>query len=286
MSTFMAFKVVIPARYASTRLPASPCSILAASRWSCASPSVALVGCRRNLGGHRSPGSPGRGRGHGLRVLMTRPIIRRVPTAWPRWSRLRGWSDDTDHRQCAGRRAADRPGADRPDGAQLAESGADIATVAHPIADAADFFNPNVVKVVPRPVATRSIFRARRFPMRATILPARRRRNLPTAFPAYRHVGLYAYRAQLPEGLRGLAPAPLEDSRRSSSCAPCGTAYRISVAISIGCRRRASIRPKMRSANAGMVRGKLSANCLTVGCNLRVSFSVFRKGTAVTESSV
>ena len=33
---------------------------------------------------------------------------------------------------------------------QLAASGADIATVAHPIVDAADFFNPNVVKVVCR----------------------------------------------------------------------------------------------------------------------------------------
>ena len=41
---------------------------------------------------------------------------------------------------------------------QLATSGAAIATVAHPIVDSADFFNPNVVKVVCRGMAMRFIF--------------------------------------------------------------------------------------------------------------------------------
>jgi hypothetical protein len=84
---------------------------------------------------------------------------------------------------------------------QLAVSGADIATVAHPIADAADFFNPNVVKVVCRADGDAAYF------SRAPIPYARDHfaregggETLPAGFPAYRTCRPLCLSGQLFEG--------------------------------------------------------------------------------------
>ena len=68
-----------------------------------------------------------------------------------------------------------------------------IATACHPLADAAEFFSPNVVKVVCDERGWALYF------SRAPIPFARddfrcSTRTLPSALPAYRHIGLYAYR--------------------------------------------------------------------------------------------
>jgi 3-deoxy-manno-octulosonate cytidylyltransferase (CMP-KDO synthetase) len=69
-----------------------------------------------------------------------------------------------------------------------------IATACHPLSDAAEFFSPNIVKVVCDRRGSALYF------SRAPIPFARddfrcSTRSLPDNFPAYRHIGLYAYRA-------------------------------------------------------------------------------------------
>ncbi len=90
---------------------------------------------------------------------------------------------------------------------------ASIATAAHPIHDAPTFFNPNVVKVV---VDQRGF--ARYF-SRAPIPYARdafalEQSVLPSAFKARRHIGLYAYRVSY---LRQYAKLPQSDIERFES---------------------------------------------------------------------
>lgn len=82
-----------------------------------------------------------------------------------------------------------------------------MATAAHPIADHADFVNPNVVKVVADAQGRALYF------SRAPIPWARdayAHGGAPSPIGALRHIGLYAYRAGFLATFARLAPAPLE----------------------------------------------------------------------------
>lgn len=70
----------------------------------------------------------------------------------------------------------------------------EIATAAHPISDAAEFFDPNVVKVVTDNAGRALYFSRAPIPWSRDAF-ASGRDTLPAGLPALRHVGLYAYRA-------------------------------------------------------------------------------------------
>ncbi len=94
--------------------------------------------------------------------------------------------------------------------ASLLASGAPMATLATPFRRAADFANPNQVKVVLAPVARRALFFSR-----SPIPFARERGGLVddawvAANPCYKHLGLYGYRADLLEKFAKLPPGRLE----------------------------------------------------------------------------
>ena len=144
----------------------------------------------------------------------------------------RGWSGDTIVVNVQGDEPLIEPEIILRTARQLAASGADIATVAHPIADAADFFNPNVVKVVCRADGDAAYF------SRAPIPYARdhfARENggetLPADLPAYRHVGLYAYRASFLKAYAGLTAAPTEQFESLEQLRALWHGYRISVLL-------------------------------------------------------
>lgn len=84
-----------------------------------------------------------------------------------------------------------------------------IATAAHPLADAAEFFSPNVVKVVTDANGRALLFSRAPIPWSRDAF-ARARDALPPGLPALRHVGLYAYRAGFLRRYPQLAPAPIE----------------------------------------------------------------------------
>ncbi len=228
-----AFKVVIPARFASSRLPGKPLLDLGGK------PMVVRVGERARLSGageiwvatdHAEVRAACEA--HGFAALMTRSDH---PTGTDRLAEVvaqRGWANDTIVVNVQGDEPLIEPDVIVHTARQLAISGADIATVAHPIADPADFFNPNVVKVVCRADGDAAYF------SRAPIPYARDHfaregggASLPAAFPAYRHVGLYAYRASFLKAYAGLSVAPTESFEALEQLRALWHGYRISVAL-------------------------------------------------------
>jgi 3-deoxy-manno-octulosonate cytidylyltransferase (CMP-KDO synthetase) len=85
-----------------------------------------------------------------------------------------------------------------------------MATAAHPLADAAEFFNPNVVKVVTDASGRALLFSRAPIPWARDAFAAARDR-LPAGLPAWRHVGLYAYRAGFLRRFPALPRAPIEE---------------------------------------------------------------------------
>jgi 3-deoxy-manno-octulosonate cytidylyltransferase (CMP-KDO synthetase) len=84
-----------------------------------------------------------------------------------------------------------------------------IATACHPLHDAAEFFSPNVVKVVTDANGRALYFSRAPIPWSRDAFAAARDR-LPPGLPARRHVGLYAYRAGFLRRFPQLPPAALE----------------------------------------------------------------------------
>ena len=84
-----------------------------------------------------------------------------------------------------------------------------IATAAHRLTDAAEFFSPNVVKVVTDVSGTATLFSRAPIPWSRDAF-AVTRGTLPDSLPALRHVGLYAYRVDFLQRYPTLAPAALE----------------------------------------------------------------------------
>ena len=228
-----AFKIVIPARYASTRLPAKPLLDLGGK------PMVVRVVERARQAGAEEvwvatdhPEVHAACTAHEVAALMTRSDH---PTGTDRLAEVvaqRGWSKDTIVVNVQGDEPLIDPAMIVQTARQLAASGADIATVAHPIHDPADFFNPNVVKVVCRADGDAAYF------SRAPIPYARDHfaregggGSLPPDFPAYRHVGLYAYRAGFLQAYAGLTAAPTENFEALEQLRALWHGYRISVAL-------------------------------------------------------
>jgi len=77
--------------------------------------------------------------------------------------------------------------------ALVADPQCDIATAAHQIADASEFFDPNVVKLVTDSRSRALLFSRAPIPWSREAF-ALDRSELPAHLPALRHVGLYAYR--------------------------------------------------------------------------------------------
>ena len=84
-----------------------------------------------------------------------------------------------------------------------------IATACHPLHDSAEFFSPNVVKVVTDANGRALYFSRAPIPWSRDAFAAARDR-LPPGLPARRHVGLYAYRAGFLRRFPQLPPAALE----------------------------------------------------------------------------
>ena len=84
-----------------------------------------------------------------------------------------------------------------------------IATAAHAITSAADFFNPNVVKVVCDAAGHARYFSRAPIPYARDAF-ARTQAQLPAGFAPLRHIGLYAYRAAFLHRYAALTPAPAE----------------------------------------------------------------------------
>ena len=110
---------------------------------------------------------------------------------------------------------------------------APIATLAHPLHDAADLVNPNVVKVVLDRAGYALYFSRAPIPYARDAFAAGIR-SVPRGLPVYRHLGLYAYRASFLRDFQRLAPAAIERFEALEQLRALAYGYRISVALTRG----------------------------------------------------
>ncbi len=199
--------LLIPARMASTRLPAKPLAdiggipmIVRVWRQAKAAglgPVVVAAGEAEIVAAIENAGG---------QAVLTDPDL---PSGSDRiWAALRMLDPDAKHDVVVNLQG-DLPALD-PDQLRtvvqaLKQSGADIATLAAPIDNDADKANPAVVKAVVAWDASGQLGRALYF-TRATA---------PTGDgPLFHHVGLYAYRREALESFVALPPSPLERSEK------------------------------------------------------------------------
>lgn len=224
------FHVVIPARFASTRLPGKPLLDLAGKPMVVrVAEAAARSGAQSVLVATDHDGVAAAVRAHGFAVALTRPDHPSGTDRLAEVAEQQGWSGDTLVVNVQGDEPLIDPALVALTAARLAESGADIATVAHPITSAEDFFNPNVVKVVCRTDGDALYFSRAPIPYARDAF-AVSRDALPAGLPALRHVGLYAYRASFLQAYAGLAASPLEQFEALEQLRALWHGYRIAVA--------------------------------------------------------
>src|SRR5258706_3756134 len=231
----MKFTVLIPARYASTRLPGKPLADIAGK------PMVVRVWERAQARGATRvvvPTDDVRVRdaviAHGVAACMTRGDHAPGTDGLAEAAQQLGSADD----EIVGNVQGDEPlldgGLIRSMAALLeARRDAAVATACHPIDDAAEAFNPNVVKVVLDAAGYALYF------SRATIPWARdafheNSKALPPDLPLYRHYGLYAYRVSFLRAFPSLSPAPIERFEALEQLRALWHGYRIAVEITHG----------------------------------------------------
>ncbi|MDR0563862.1 MAG: 3-deoxy-manno-octulosonate cytidylyltransferase [Azoarcus sp.] len=205
------FRVVIPARYASTRLPAKPLADIAGR------PMVLRVLDRARASGAAEiwaavdhPDVLDAVKADGGKALMTRA---QHPSGTDRIAEVvtaLGWKDDDIVVNVQGDEPMIDPGLVASVAAALAsDPGAAIATAAHPLTNADEIFNPNIVKVVCDAHGRALYFSRAPIPW-ARDEWANGKHCLPTGLPIWRHVGLYAYRVAFLRRYAALEPAPIE----------------------------------------------------------------------------
>ncbi len=212
------FIAVVPARMASLRLPGKPLADLGGK------PMVVRVAERARASGATevliatdSPEVMAAAARHGVAAVLTRADHPSGTDRLAEVAALMGWPDEQIVVNVQGDEPLIDPELVRQVAAHLdALPDCAIATAAHPIGDAAEVFNPNVVKTVldARGVALyfsrapipwgRAAYQA--WPDVAALVAA------PVAGTVYRHIGLYAYRAGFLRTYPSLSQAPLEQA--------------------------------------------------------------------------
>lgn len=205
------FSVIIPARYASSRLPGKPLLMLAGQpmlahvyQQACASEAkrvviatdderIAEVGVRL-----------------GAQVCMTSSSHASGTDRLQEVVSQLGWYADEIVVNVQGDEPQIPPALINQVAHQLAaEPKAGMATLAEPIRDDATWVNPNAVKVVLNAAGMALYFSRAPLPW-VRDAPPKTHANLPENFPFYRHLGLYAYRVHLLNQFVTWPPAPLE----------------------------------------------------------------------------
>jgi 3-deoxy-manno-octulosonate cytidylyltransferase (CMP-KDO synthetase) len=205
----MSFVVIIPARLASTRLPNKPLADLGGK------PMVVRVAERaRESGAERivvatdHPDILAACAAHGIEACMTRADHPSGTDRIAEVARTLGLPDDAVVVNLQG----DEPLIDPALlSACAARIGRDVpmATCAHPLHEATDAFNPNVVKVVLDKLGRALYFSRATIPWHRDAF-AQSRDTLPTAYVPLRHIGLYAYSNAFLQQYPHLEVSPLE----------------------------------------------------------------------------
>jgi len=204
------FRVVIPARYASSRLPGKPLADIGGK------PMVLRVLERALQAGAESVVIATDDvrvqqavEAAGYQALMTSPEHQSGTERLVEVAETLGWSDDTLVVNVQGDEPLIDPALIREAARQLVlHDDAVMATLAHPIHDHADFINPNVVKVVADEAGYALYFSRAPVPWPRDAFTVHQ--AMPHELGALRHIGLYAYRAGFLRTYASLTSSPHE----------------------------------------------------------------------------
>ena len=237
------FTVIIPARYASSRFPGKPLADI------CGKPMVVHVAERAAKSGAAEvlvatdhPGIAAAVKQHGFNAVMTRSDHASGTDRVAEVSKQRGYPGHHLVVNIQGDEPLIAPELIREVARNLLDHPeAEVSTACHPIQDAADIVNPNVVKVVldrkgyalyfsraPIPFArdafTRSYDSARNtYAGGITVIP--------DGLPVFRHIGIYGYRAGFLKRYSKLDPSPLEQFEALEQLRVLWHGFKISVAL-------------------------------------------------------
>lgn len=228
----MNFSVVIPARYASTRLPGKPLMDIGGR------PMVVHVAERaREAGAEHVIVATDDTRvrdavaSHGHTAVMTRADHATGTDRIAEVAATRDWSDDAIVVNVQGDEPRVPPRLIRAVAQQLADhSVAAVATACHPIHDANEMFDPNAVKVVLDHDGYALYFSRAPIPWARDAF-ALGRAQLPDDLPVYRHLGLYAYRCGFLRRYARLQPSAIERFESLEQLRVLWHGLRIAVAI-------------------------------------------------------
>ena len=207
------FIVAIPARYGSTRLPAKPLREIAgvpmvvrvAQRALQAGASQVVVAVDDQRIADALAGQAG------VDICMTRSDHASGSDRLAECATHYGWADDAIVVNLQGDEPFAPAAGIRAVAEALAGDNAPMATLATPIIDAEELFDPNVVKLV-RGVNGRALYFSRAPLPWARDSFAANRHTLPSGSPFLRHIGIYAYRAEFLARYANLPRTPLEQT--------------------------------------------------------------------------
>lgn len=225
------FKVVIPARLGSTRLPRKVLRPLAGKplvQWvweaarACGAGEVVIAADNEEvLAACRAFGADAR---------LTDPGHQSGTDRIDEIARAAGWSDDTLVVNLQGDEPLMQPQLVREAAELLAgDSAADIATLCHPLHTREDWLNPNFVKVVKDTRDYALYFSRAPIPWKREGTAAES--PLPEGL-AFRHIGLYAYRVGALRRFSALPPADLETCEMLEQLRALSHGLRIKVGVS------------------------------------------------------
>lgn len=206
------FIVAVPARYGSTRLSAKPLRDIGGV------PMVVRVAQRALQAGAVQVVVAVDDRrvadalaGQGVDVCMTRSDHASGSDRLAECASHYGWADDAIVVNLQGDEPFAPAAGIREVARALAEDDAPVATLATPLADAHELFDPNVVKLV-RGASGRALYFSRAPLPWARDAFATDRERLPDGVPFLRHIGIYAYRAGFLKRYASLSRTPLEQA--------------------------------------------------------------------------
>jgi len=229
------FAVIIPARYASTRLPGKPLADIAGKPMVVrVAENAARAGAERVVVATDDARIQAAVEAHGIAVCLTGSGHATGTDRLAEAAQRLGLADDAIVVNVQGDEPLLSPRLIRAMADLLAaHPDAAMATACHPITDPAEAFNPNVVKVVLDRRGYALYFSRATIPWARDAFAAGRD-GVPEGLPLYRHYGLYAYRVAFLRAFPALAPAPVERFEALEQLRALWHGFRIIVQVTAG----------------------------------------------------
>lgn len=209
------YKVVIPARYASTRLPGKPLrDLLGKPMLQYVFEAASRCGAGQVVIATDDPRIESAARAFGAEVCMTSSDHASGTDRLGEVVRTLGWSDDTIVVNVQGDEPLMPPALIGQVAEDLAgHAQAALATAATPLVAVGEFFDPNVVKVVTDRDGFALYFSRASIPWDRDLLQ-NGEKALPIGIVPLRHIGIYAYRVGYLHRYAQMRPCPLEQAEQ------------------------------------------------------------------------